>query len=562
MTQSAFENQAVDEKIVAFVPVRLSSSRLAHKHLRIIGDRPLLAWVLSRIKSVSDISNIVVCAPSTTDPDDLLRSVCTQEGVELFFYVGDENDVVGRLAAASEQYSADICVMVSGDCPLAAPDTLKGMIDTLRARPGAGWVEIASPSNRRVIHEGLLVARAQVWRIADRLSNTPELRAHQFPVLAQRRDAFEACPPVVFRDFDDYDVESHRISVDTPADLEFMRSAHEALRFRREQFDLRSVLKLLQSRPSLKLVNRHVYQRAMNEYFPLVLFVVSAVKPYGHGNLMRSLEVADELVESYSVPSQFVVLDDAAACLCDQRGYTARRAQWQDVSKIASELKAAMIVFDINSNVQISESEIVLLRQSGAAVVFIDNTCPASHRADAVVIPTAHHCSSTQPNLVAGADYVVIKKDVRRLKNSIEKQPKLAVVYRGRATVERTRAAIVDLETNVPGVRVLHVDHYRTDFARLIAAAQYVVSPLSQTSYEAAFLGAQPCLIHTDGDEQAAALFIQAVPLIRASDGRGANRIAMFLNQLAQGERGGTRLTKNISENHNVEENELESEHA
>ena len=528
-------SQPGDQRVVAFVPVRLNSTRLTFKHFRMIGDRTLLAWVLLRIKSISCISKIVVCVPSDAGSDDQLIKLCAHEGAELFVYAGEVDDVVGRLAAAAEQYAADICVMVSGDCPLAASDTLEGMINTLRAHADAGWVEIASMSNRRVVHEGLLVARAHVWRLADALSNTPELRAHQFPVLTHRPEAFAAYPPIVFRDFDHYDAPPNRISVDTPADLEFMRSVHEALRFRNERFDLRSVLKLLQCRPALKLLNSHVYQRSMKEKFPFVLFVVTAVQAYGYGNLMRSLEVADELVENFSLPSQFIVLDNQAVKICDQRGYTAHCAEFSEVSTVAQRLKAALIVFDIHSNMQIAKSNVTRLRNNGAAVVFIDNTCPASRLADAVIIPTVHHCGAAQSNLVTGADYVVIKKEVRRAKESTEKQAKLAVVYRGRATAENARAAVANLQANVSNLRILQVESYRKDFARLIASAQYVVSPLSQTSYEAVFLGAQPCLIYTDGDQRSADLFLSALPTLWGGDGRGGFRIAERLSLLAQG---------------------------
>lgn len=552
-------SQVGDQRIVAFVPVRLGSSRLTHKHLRIIGDRPLLAWVFSRIKVIPCITKIVVCTPASTDSDSdvQLRLLCAREGAELFSYVGEEDDVVGRLTAAAEHYAADICVMVSGDCPLAASDTLEGMIQILRAHPGAGWVEISSPSSCRVIHEGLLVARSHVWRLANTLSNTLELRAHQFPILTQRRDALEACSPVSFWDFDDYNVDSQRISVDTPADLEFMQSVHEALRLRNERFDLRSVLKLLRSKPELKLVNSHVYQRSMNEHFPFVLFVVTAVRGYGYGNLMRSLEIADELVENFSLPSQFAVMDGEAVSICDQRGYKARCAELGEISDIAQQLKAALVVYDINSCVQAAEPDIMRLRNNGAAVVFIDCVCRASHLADAVIIPSVHHYGSTQFNLMAGADFVVIRKEVRQAKESTKKQTNLAIVYRGRATVEDACAAVAKLEENVSDLHVVQIDSYRKDFARLMASALYVVSPLSQTSYEAAYLGAQPCLIHTDGDQQSAESFLNALPTLCGSDGRGGYRIAERLSLLALG--GGARKTRNAPGNH-VKDSEPESE--
>ena len=47
-------------KVVAFVPVRLSSSRLPEKHLKYIGDKKLLEWNLLSLLESKEIDEIVI----------------------------------------------------------------------------------------------------------------------------------------------------------------------------------------------------------------------------------------------------------------------------------------------------------------------------------------------------------------------------------------------------------------------------------------------------------------------------------------------------------------------
>ena len=110
-------------KTIAFVPVRLTSSRLPEKHLRIIGDRTLLEWVIKRLQDAREIDQIVICAPN--EPESrFLETFALKEGVDIFIFKGDVNDVVGRLTQAAVIYEAEICVLASGDCPLISSFSL------------------------------------------------------------------------------------------------------------------------------------------------------------------------------------------------------------------------------------------------------------------------------------------------------------------------------------------------------------------------------------------------------------------------------------------------------
>jgi CMP-N-acetylneuraminic acid synthetase len=51
-------------KVVAFVPIRLNSKRVIGKNLRILGGKPLMAYILETLTQVSEISEIYVYCSS------------------------------------------------------------------------------------------------------------------------------------------------------------------------------------------------------------------------------------------------------------------------------------------------------------------------------------------------------------------------------------------------------------------------------------------------------------------------------------------------------------------
>lgn len=518
-----------DESVVAFVPVRLSSTRLPRKHLREIGGRPMLSWVLDRIRAVPEVERIVVCVPNEPESSDPLIAFCLDEGVDIFLFSGDGNDVVGRLHAAAVQFAARICVMVSGDCPLAAPDVLSLMLRELLSCSDVGWVTLQKTNGEKTIHEGLVVARVEVWAEADRLSNQPELREHQFPILWRRPDLFSGWVTRSVIDFEKYDVEELRISVDTPADLEFMRQVWSVLRQRNEPFDLEHVLLVLKQQPNLRLINRHVHQRTLNDDPLSALFVVTAVGDYGYGNIFRSFEIADELVERWGASAQFFVTDDAAEKLCMERGFRSKVVDIANTLDQAIQSPCNIVVFDVNCKVTLPIELIRTLQLRGLKVAIIDNVCEAAQIADTVVIPTVHHVGPLWPHASTGSDFVVIRKSIRRFRTPSRAKENLALIYPGKSSLAMAKAAIADLTQAHPGIQIELVSRLRPDFEAILACSKFVVCPLSQTAYEGTYLGAIPVLLREECYHAEESQFIKSSVQVAECDGEGAKRIGHLL---------------------------------
>jgi len=112
-------------RIVATIEARMTSSRLPGKVLMPVLGRPILQYLVERLRAVPSLDAIVL-ATTTNDDDDVLASFALTHGIGLFR--GSEDDVMGRVIGAAESASADIVVEITGDCPIIDPDIVEQTI--------------------------------------------------------------------------------------------------------------------------------------------------------------------------------------------------------------------------------------------------------------------------------------------------------------------------------------------------------------------------------------------------------------------------------------------------
>jgi spore coat polysaccharide biosynthesis protein SpsF len=309
--------KAIEERSVAFIVARLSSSRLPAKHLRSIGGRKLLQWVVDRLQLCELLDEIVLA--TVDEPENLpLKDFALQSHIACYWYEGEVDHVTHRLRCAAERFEADICVLVSADCPLIHAPAIDQMVAALKANPDADTVWLgADAAGRPPALQGVLVNRKSAWQLADDLADRPELREHQFPVLGLRPELFH---PVDVRLSSTLYMPYHRLSVDTLSDLDFMNALHDALGEEQLPFRLPEAVALLENRPDLKAINSHVHQRRLVDDIHNVLVAVDAGGSYGFGHLMRSMELARQITERLGWPTHFLVDDPHAKAKIEAAG--------------------------------------------------------------------------------------------------------------------------------------------------------------------------------------------------------------------------------------------------
>lgn len=251
-------------RVVAIVQARMGSTRLPGKVLRDLCGETMLARVMNRLGRAHLIHALLV---ATTDrsADDAIVEECRRCAFPVFR--GDQDDVLDRYFRAAQLVKADVIVRVTSDCPLIDPEvTDKTIAAFLEARPDKARPDDARPDYAannlvRTYPRGLdtevfsVNALAHAWQQARK----PYERSHVTPYIYEHPADFK-----ILTVTGDADYSSHRWTVDTPEDLEFMRAIYERLK-ENPGFVWRDVLDLVEREPQLVELNRFIAQKALHE---------------------------------------------------------------------------------------------------------------------------------------------------------------------------------------------------------------------------------------------------------------------------------------------------------
>ncbi|GAB4236514.1 MAG: hypothetical protein Kow00109_10100 [Acidobacteriota bacterium] len=483
------------ELAVAFVVARLSSSRLPAKQLRSVGGKPLLAWTVGELRRCRELDRIVL-ATTADSSDDPLEGFARDAGIGCFRYAGDVNEVTTRLRRAAESEGAEICVLVSGDCPLLDAALIDNAVATLRRRPEADYVAWR-PAKQHAALEGVLVARRRAWQLADDLADRPELKEHQFPVLYRRSELFQTavvdvpealCMP------------RHRWSVDTAADLEFFAVLHRELEAAGRPFTLREAVACVKRRPELLELNRHVRQRKVEDRALQVGFVIDAGGEYGYGHLSRCRELAWQLIERLSWSAEFLVDDEQAGRLLEEAGFRVRRGAVGRPSRLPAEVTetAAFVaecdffVVDISDRRRLEPG---WRGQFGKApVVVIEQFADWARESDLVVAPNVlgkgrEALGDWSGRVLEGPDYLILRRQVLRAAAGGAAERELDLFAYLHAA---ERAQALENWARIAGVRLATCTGWTDRFLDRLRQAWVFVSGFGVTFYEALVLGAVP----------------------------------------------------------------------
>jgi spore coat polysaccharide biosynthesis protein SpsF len=488
-------NPSTRDRAVAFIVARLSSSRLTGKQLRLIGDRPMLQWIIDHLRTCKEIDAIVIATIAGKE-NEPLREFARDRGLPCFWYEGDVDHVTTRLRKAAEEFKADICVLVSGDCPLMHAPSIDHLIKEARQHPDADVIEAKEDDEGNLpALEGIGIARIRAWQRADNLSNRPELKEHQFPIIGQRPDLFKAHLCRLPNDI--YNPYHHRLSVDTWADIEFMNALYDSLFVAKRQFSLPNVLDLLKKSPELLQINRHVHQMGVGEDRKSVLMVVDAGNGYGYGHVMRSRELALQIIERLGWPVTFAVDDEKARHMLKEVGIRTLKCpldsnlDGSDLVGMASAFN--LTLFDIYYQRKLGPGWRQAFSQN-CKVVVLDHRGNWTEEADLVVIPGVTYDEPVQtqkeghPRVVCGKQYVILRREIARLKDRHIKKDidLLAYLY-----FPDQKEAVRNL-TGKNGLKVHVVEAFGSDFPGLLARSRMFLSGFGYSFYEALALASYP----------------------------------------------------------------------
>ncbi|MCK5077538.1 MAG: NTP transferase domain-containing protein, partial [Calditrichia bacterium] len=314
------------QKICALIIARLTSSRLPKKQLRDIAGKPMIYHIIRRLKLVNNIDEVLLATASQKENRELADYV-KQFGIETFYYE-EENNVVGRIVKAVEFCNADIVVTISGDCPLIDPDFINLAIDGLISSKADYF--FVDKSKNKCVHEGIGVRTYQAWKKTEQLSNTWYYKEYAGVALNDNKHLFKGKDIAVKKIFQRNDL---RLSVDTPADLEFMDQVFRQFYDEGSVFNLKKVMNLVDKQPWLKLLNSHVHQKTVDEKNKIFIVITHGNQKIGLGHISRSVSLARQLKEAKAAKVIFYIeKSQYAHSLMEKNGFYFK--EWNNITEL------------------------------------------------------------------------------------------------------------------------------------------------------------------------------------------------------------------------------------
>ncbi|MBI5115299.1 glycosyltransferase family protein [Candidatus Poribacteria bacterium] len=230
----------------------MGSTRLPGKVLARIGDSPMLAIIVERLKPSKRIDQLVI-ATTLLEADDSLEALARELGVACFR--GSESDLLERYHSAAREFSAEVVARLTGDNPLVDADFIDHVIDEYaHLQPPVDYLTTHGAGFPVGLHVEVFSFRAleKAWRE----DGNSAWREHVTPYMYKTRGLF-----TVGQVDGEGDYSHLRWTVDTPEDLEFIRKVF--CHFGRYDFSWRDVVGLLEKHPDWLDMNRHIQQRAV-----------------------------------------------------------------------------------------------------------------------------------------------------------------------------------------------------------------------------------------------------------------------------------------------------------
>lgn len=247
-----------EPKSVAIIQARMGSSRLPGKVLMDIEGKPMLQWVVERVRQSQRVHEVIV-ATTTDKSDDPIVDFCRYKGVPV--YRGSTFDVLDRYYQAARLAQADVVVRITADCPLIDPQE----IDTLLAEFFSRQVDFAAnrlpPPWQRTFPIGLdtEIARFSALERAWKEATEKHDREHVMPYLYEVEGRFR-----IYYHNTNPDFGHMRWTVDTPEDLQAVRAIFSLLPDK-DHFSWHDVLQVVQQNSELSKVNAGIRHKVFDE---------------------------------------------------------------------------------------------------------------------------------------------------------------------------------------------------------------------------------------------------------------------------------------------------------
>lgn len=256
-----------DKNVVAIIQARMGSTRLPGKVLLHIKDKPILWHIVNRLRFSKHINNVVI-STSVSKADDEIELFAKKNNID--YFRGSEDDVLDRMYKTALNFSADIIIRITGDCPCVDPFLIDNLIkmfetqkyDYVAIATGAGAINM----KENKYPDGLdaecfsFETLKKTWENA----KNPVDREHVTPYMWKEKGRFRNGTLYSKNDYSNI-----RLTLDHKEDLNFIKKVYNALYEKDRCFNLKDIIKFIEYNPNLvemnkKFIGKEKYEEIWN----------------------------------------------------------------------------------------------------------------------------------------------------------------------------------------------------------------------------------------------------------------------------------------------------------
>ncbi len=230
-------------RIVCIIQARLGSTRLPAKVLRLIQNRPMLSYMIERVRQVKQLHGFLI-ATTKNESDNPIVAFCEAQGVPVFR--GDENDVLDRYYQAAKFSKADVIVRLTADCPLIDPAVVDQIIAAFLERsPQIDFVGNVKPATFPDGMDTEVFSFKALERAWEETKNSLE-REHVTPYFYDMPGRFQTLNIEAPKNYSHY-----RVTVDYENDFEAVSEVLKALHKPGQAFGYQEIVTFLDAHPRI-----------------------------------------------------------------------------------------------------------------------------------------------------------------------------------------------------------------------------------------------------------------------------------------------------------------------
>lgn len=234
----------------------MGSTRLPGKILAPLAGRPVLDWIVRRVRSAA--VDEWWLATTTRSDDDVTAAWGNALGLEVLR--GDPEDVLSRFVAIARQARPEWIVRLTGDNPFVDAAIVDHLVEAVRDAPSS--VQHLVPREPRTLPLGYApeVVRADALLSMTALDLPSHHRAHVTSAVREQSGSAFWAPPAAWPSRPDW-----RWTIDTPDDLAMADAAFRAFGPAAGTIGYPAMVERLDALPAVTSRNARVVQREVTE---------------------------------------------------------------------------------------------------------------------------------------------------------------------------------------------------------------------------------------------------------------------------------------------------------